>query len=75
MASYDFEYDAGKGLHSGLSYMKKNIIDSCNRPLEKNKMKSYTIAKADRATEQKRGNFISTMSNVPASIKIIHPKF
>lgn len=25
MAAYDFEYDAGKGMHSGLSYMKKHI--------------------------------------------------
>lgn len=75
MASYDFEYDAGKGLNSGLSYMKKNIMDSSNRPLEKNKMKSYTIGKADRTIEQKRGNFISMMTNVPASIKINHPKF
>ena len=48
MAHYDFEYDAGKGLHSGLAYMKKNIMDSSNRPLEKNKMKSYTMAKSSR---------------------------
>ena len=48
MANYDFEYDAGKGLHSGLSYMKKNIMNSCKQPLEKNKMKSYTINKASR---------------------------
>ena len=33
MAGYDFEYDAGKGLHSGLSYMKKNIAESSQHPL------------------------------------------
>jgi len=33
MAHYDFEYDAGKGLNSGLSYVKKNLIDSSKRPL------------------------------------------
>ncbi len=33
MAAYDFEYDAGKGLNSGLAYMKKNIIESGSRPL------------------------------------------
>ena len=48
MANYDFEYDAGKGLHSGLSYIKKNILESTKRPLEKNKMKSYTMAVATR---------------------------
>lgn len=48
MAHYDFEYDAGKGLHTGLSYMKKNIIESSQRPLEKNKMKSYTMAQSNR---------------------------
>jgi hypothetical protein len=48
MAHYDFEYDAGKGMHTGLAYMKKNIMDSCKRPLEKNKMKSYTMAVANR---------------------------
>lgn len=48
MAHYDFEYDAGKGLHTGLAYMKKNIMDSSKRPLEKNKMKSYTMAVSDR---------------------------
>ena len=48
MASYDFEYDAGKGLHTGLAYMKKNIMESCNRPMEKNKMKSFTMGKANR---------------------------
>lgn len=48
MAAYDFEYDAGKGLHSGLAFMKRNIAESSQRPLEKNKMKSYTITKASR---------------------------
>ncbi len=33
MAHYDFEYDAGKGLNTGLAYMKKNIIDASQRPL------------------------------------------
>ena len=48
MASYDFEYDAGKGLNSGLAWNKKHIAESCQRPLEKNKMKSYTMNKATR---------------------------
>jgi hypothetical protein len=75
MASYDFEYDAGKGLHSGLSYKKKSIMESCQRPLERNKMKSYTMSKATRDIEQKRGTFINMMSHTPASIKINHPNF
>ena len=75
MASYDFEYDAGKGMHTGLAYMKKNIAESCQRPMEKNKMKSYTITRASREVEQKRGTFISMMSNTPASVKMSHPKF
>lgn len=75
MASYDFEYDAGKGLNTGLAYMKKNIIESCNRPMQKNKMKSYTMAKASREKEQKRGTFISAMSNVPSTVKLTMPKF
>lgn len=75
MAHYDFEYDAGKGLHTGLAYMKKNIIDSSKRPLEKNKMKSFTMAHSNREKEQKRGTFISMMSNTPASVRINHPKF
>lgn len=33
MAHYDFEYDAGKGMHTGLAYMKKNILESTKRPL------------------------------------------
>lgn len=33
MAHYDFEYDAGKGLHSGTAWMKKNIIASGAHPL------------------------------------------
>ena len=48
MAHYDFEYDAGKGLHSGLAYMKKHLVESSKRPLEKNKMISYTMATASR---------------------------
>ena len=48
MAHYDFEYDAGKGLNSGLVYMKKNINKSSTQPLEKNRMKSYTITHAGR---------------------------
>lgn len=48
MAHYDFEYDAGKGLHSGLAYMKSKLIPSSQRPLEKNKMKSYTMTTASR---------------------------
>lgn len=75
MAHYDFEYDAGKGLHTGLAYMKKNIMDSCKRPLEKNKMKSFTMAHSNREKEQKRGTFINMMSNTPASVRINHPKF
>ncbi len=48
MAHYDFEYDVGKGMHSGLAYMKKNIIKSSKQPLDKNKMKSYTIGVSTR---------------------------
>ena len=33
MAHYDFEYDAGKGLNSGLAYMKKNLMKSSMQPL------------------------------------------
>lgn len=62
-------------MNSGLSFMKKNIVESCKRPLEKNRMKSFTVGRADREKEQKRGNFISMMSNVPASVRIAHPKF
>lgn len=75
MAHYDFEYDAGKGLNSGLSYMKKNIIESMKRPLQKNKMKSYTMNKATRDAEQKRGTFLNMMSNAPAPVRMNHPKF
>ena len=55
--------------------MKKNIADSHKRPLEKNKMKSYTMAVATREKEQKRGTFISMMSNNPAPVRINVPKF
>lgn len=48
MAHYDFEYDAGKGMQTGLSYMKKNILNSSQQPLEKNRMKSYTIGNSSR---------------------------
>lgn len=75
MAHYDFEYDAGKGLNSGRAWDKKYIEKSSQMPLEKNKMKSYTITKSSREKEQKRGTFISTMSQVPASIRMSHPKF
>jgi hypothetical protein len=75
MAHYDFEYDAGKGLHSGLAYMKKNIINSCGRPLERNKMKSFTMGKSGRENEQKRGTFVSMMTNIPTPVRIAHPHF
>lgn len=75
MAHYDFEYDAGKGLNSGRAWDKKLISQSNQMPLEKNKMKSYTLAKSTRDIEKKRGTFISTMTNVPASFKMNHPKF
>ena len=48
MAHYDFEYDAGKGLNSGLAYKKKNTRSSSHQPLERNKMKSYTMANSKR---------------------------
>lgn len=70
MAAYDFEYDAGKGLHTGLSYMKKNIAESARRPLQKNKMKSWTINKASRQGQKKRGTFINMMSNTPATVRM-----
>jgi len=50
-------------------------MESNQRPLEKNKMKSYTMVKATREKEGKRGTFISMMSNTPASLKIAMPKF
>lgn len=52
MANYDFEYDGGKGYHSGQAFMKKNIINSMNNPLEKNKMGSYTISKTSKDREK-----------------------
>ena len=48
MASYDFEYDAGKGLNSGRAWDKKTLLRSSQMPLEKNKMKSYTMARSSR---------------------------
>lgn len=75
MAHYDFEYDAGKGYNSGRAWDKKNIISSSQMPLEKNRMKSYTIGRSSRQKEQKRGSFASTMSFAPASVKMNHPKF
>lgn len=76
MANYDFEYDAGKGLNSGRAWDKKYISQSSQMPLERNKMKSYTIGKSTRERElTKKGNFISMMSHVPASVRIEHPKF
>ena len=75
MANYDFEYDAGKGLNSGRAWDKKYISQSSQMPLEKNKMKSYTIGRNSREKETKRGTFVSMMSQVPASVRLSHPKF
>ena len=75
MAHYDFEYDAGKGLNSGRAWDKKHTSQSCQMPLEKNKMKSYTMGKNSREREAKRGSFVSMMSQVPAPVRLAHPKF
>ncbi len=75
MAKYDFEYDAGKGLNSGLAYMKKNIIASYQQPLERNRMGSYTIGRATKERDTKRGQFKNLMSQVPTAVRISMPKF
>ena len=76
MAHYDFEYDGGKGYQSGKSFMKTNIQNSAQNPLEKNKMGSFTISRSSREKEQtKRGFFMSSMTNVPQSVRIPIPKF
>ena len=75
MQNYDFEYDAGKGLNSGRAWDKKYISQSNKNPLEKNKMKSFTIGRSTKDKEQKRGNFITMMSHVPATVRMNHPKF
>ena len=76
MAHYDFEYDGGKGYHTGTAYMKKNIISSLCNPLEKNKMSSYTIGRSSREKQTKtRGTFASNMSNTPQTVRIQMPKF
>ena len=33
MAQYDFEYDGGKGYHTGKAFMKTNIKNSAANPL------------------------------------------
>lgn len=33
MAHYDFEYDGGKGYHTGQAYKKKNIISLQTNPI------------------------------------------
>ena len=38
-------------------------------------MKSYTMNKATRDVEQKRGIFLNMMSNAPAPVRMNHPKF
>jgi len=48
LAHYDFEYDAGKGLSSGRGWEKKQIEKSSSNPVEKNKMKSFTIGRSSR---------------------------
>lgn len=48
MAHYDFEYDAGKGLNSGRAWDKKYIGKSSQMPMERNKMKSFTIGRSDK---------------------------
>ena len=76
MAHYEFQYDGGKGYQSGKSFMKTNIKNSAQNPLEKNKMGSFTISKTSREKEQqKRGFFMSTMTQVPQSVRISMPNF
>ena len=70
LAHYDFEYDAGKGLNSGRAWEKKYLQKCSQMPLEKNKMKSYTMVKSSRQTEGRRGTFVSMMSQVPSSVRI-----
>lgn len=73
MAHYDFEYDGGKGLNSGTSWMKNRIQQSSKTPMEKNRMKSYSFGKENRC--QKKGEFSGMMERKPAPLRIEHPKF
>lgn len=73
MAHYDFEYDGGKGLHSGTAWQKSRIKEASSIPVEKNKMRSYSIGKSTR--DEKRGFFENTMSMRPAPVRIQHPRF
>lgn len=38
-------------------------------------MKSFTMSKATREAEHKRGTFLNMMSNTPAPLRLNHPKF
>jgi hypothetical protein len=76
MAHYDFEYDGGKGYHSGRSFMKSNILNSAHNPLERNKMGSFTMTRTSREKEKtKRGVFKDSMSQIPQTVRIQIPKF
>lgn len=38
-------------------------------------MKSFTMAQSSRDKQQKRGTFLNMMSNMPAPVRMNHPKF
>lgn len=75
MAHYDFEYDGGKGMHTGRGWNKAEIAKHSQVPIDKNKMKSFSIGRSSRDKEKLRGTFVSMMSQVPASVRISHPRF
>jgi hypothetical protein len=57
-------------LNSGRAWEKSYIAKCSQNPLEKIKMKSFTMGRSSREKEEKRGLFKNLMSQNPTPVRI-----